>query len=819
MFIKFVETFFWITITLYIMIRLQFCLFSLFVAVISVASSNDNLVLKYDRPAVYFEEALPIGNGRIGAMIYGGVKCDSLTLNDITLWTGEPYRHMPPADASDALAAVREALDREDYRTAGELQRRLQGKYTNNYQPLGTLVIEYDSLAPVVQYSRDLDIRDGIATTRYMVDGYPVTRRYYVSAVDSVMVVEVETTNPAGISATMSLESQLPHKMTAEGKSLSSDGYAAYSSLPVYCDNKGEHTLYDPERGTHFLTIATVDNDGGSVKIIYGDKLRAEGVRRMTIRLVNATSFNRFDRNPATQGIDYKLQARNQATRVAAMNVADITDRHVARFNEVMDRVTLDLGVTDLSISSLPTDLQLLQYTDSAQCNPDLEELYFQYGRYLLVSCSLTPGVPANLQGLWNEQLLPPWSSNYTININTEENYWPANVTNLSEYERPLIDFIKNLSVSGARVASEYLGADGWCAAHNSDIWAVANPVGDGSGDPTWANWYMGGVWLSTHLYDHYLFNPDPEYLREVYPTLRGATLFCLSWMVEKNGELVTSPGTSPENVYVTDSGYHGSTLYGSTADLAFIRQCLMDTRDAAKVLGTDVELVSRIEDACARMHPYTVGHDGNLQEWYHDWDDQDPTHRHQSHLFGLFPGRHITPVDNPDLCRAAARTLEIKGDETTGWSTGWRINLYARLLDGDNAYHMYRRLLKYVSPDRYAGPDYRHGGGTYPNLFDAHSPFQIDGNFGGTAGVAEMLLQSTPTVITLLPALPGQWKDGRVSGLKARGGYTVDMEWKDGKVTACRVRAEREGRVTVKANGREIQLNFRPGKTHRLSL
>ncbi len=798
---------FLISVFITMAMRKCFLLTGVFMSAMAVAGSNDELKLRYDRPAVFFEESLPIGNGRLGAMVYGGVKCDSLTLNDITLWTGEPYRHQPPNNAPGVLAAVREALEREDYRVADSLHRGLQGKYTNNYNPLGTLIIEYDSINPVQDYQRELDIFDGVATTSYMIDGYPVYRKYYVSAPDSVMIVEVETTNPAGITATLSLESKLPHSVSVDGSRIMSDGYTAYSSLPGYCDDAWENTFFDPSRGTHFLTIARVENVGGTVKEQADNSLRAEGVKRMVIKLVNATSFNGFDHDPVVQGADYKANALNQDKKVSMENVDDIRSRHTARFNDIMGRVSLELGTTDSSIGVLPTDRQLLLYTDSMQCNPDLEELYFQYGRYLLVSSSLTPGVPANLQGLWNEQLLPPWSSNYTININTEENYWPANVTNLSEFELPLMEFIQNLSVNGARVAADYLGAEGWCAGHNTDIWAVANPVGDGTGDPVWANWYMGGVWLATHLYDHYLFNPDREFLEKVYPTLKGAALFGLSWMIGKNGELVTSPGTSPENVYITDGGYHGSTLYGSTADLAFIRQCLMDTRDAAITLGADSELVKRIDDALGRMHPYMVGHDGNLQEWYHDWADAEPQHRHQSHLFGLFPGKHITPENNPELCKAAARTLEIKGDDTTGWSTGWRINLFARLLDEANAYHMYRRLLKYVSPDGYKGPDRRRGGGTYPNLFDAHSPFQIDGNFGGTAGVAEMLLQSTPTTISLLPALPQQWSEGRVSGLKARGGFVVDMAWKDGKVTEFQVRSERGGVTTVKANGDEYRV------------
>lgn len=767
----------------------------------SVCAGNGTLKLKYDRPVIFFEEALPIGNGRIGAMVYGGTDTDSLTLNDITLWTGEPADNAAPAGAWTALSEVRTALARDDYRAADSLHRKLQGNYSNNYQPLGTLVIDYDKGPKTSDYYRELDITDAIAQSRYTADGYSVTRRYYTSAPDSVLMIEVATDNPVGISATVSLQCQLPHTLFVDGKRIVSEGYAAYSSLPHYRPNARESMLYDPARGTRFMTIADIRNDGGKISAS-DSSLRIEGAKSFTIRLVNATSFNGPDKDPALQGKDYRAEALRLAAKAAKMSDKAIADRHVADFNAIMNRVSLDFGATPDSIASLPTDVQLKLYTDGEQANPDLEELYFQFGRYLLASSSRTPGVPANLQGLWNEQILPPWSSNYTININLEENYWPANVTNMSEFEQPLIDFIGHMSANGREVAHNYFGADGWCAGHNSDIWAIANPVGEGNGSPVWANWTMGGTWLSTHLYDHYLFNPDRDFLERCYPVMRGAAEFCLSWLVERDGELITSPGTSPENIYIADNGYRGATLYGSTADLAFIRQCLINTAAAARELGVDSELVARIDDTLPRLHPYKVGKDGKLQEWYHDWADAEPQHRHQSHLFGLFPGNHITPASDPELCRAAARTLAIKGDNTTGWSTGWRINLYARLLDGDNAYHMYRRLLKYVSPDKYRGPDQRRGGGTYPNLFDAHSPFQIDGNFGGTAGVAEMLIQSTPDTITLLPAVPAAWRDGSVSGLKARGGYVVDMTWRDGKITACSISSPSGGSTTVIANG-----------------
>ncbi len=772
------------------------------------------MVLRYDSPAEYFEEALPIGNGRIGAMVYGAVDNDRLTLNDITLWTGEPADNSAPDGAHETLAAVRAALERDDYREADRLQRGLQGDYTNNYQPLGTLLVEYDGAGTVADYVRKLDIMDAVASTSFTLDGYEVKKRYFASAPDSVIVMEVSSCYPGGLVMTVSLESQLPHEVTVEGNRIVSRGRVAYDSMPGYTGDSENSFRYDEGRGTCFMTIVGVEADGGTVEARPDGKIDVSGADRVMLRVVNATSFNGFDRDPARDGADYRSEAERLMVRACSMSADELYKRHTSDFNELMGRVSLDLGDTDESISQLPTDVQLKLYTDSAHCNPDLEELYFQYGRYLLASSSRTPGVPANLQGLWNERMLPPWSSNYTLNINLEENYWPANITNLSELEMPLIGFIKNISDNGREVARNYYGMPGWCAGHNSDIWAMANPVGGGDGDPVWANWSMGGAWLVTHIYDHYLFTSDENFLREYYPVMKGAAEFCMGWLVEKDGELLTSPGTSPENVYIADDGYRGATLYGCTADLAMIRQCLIDTRDAALRLGEDPDMVVSVDGILERMHSYKIGSDGNLQEWYHDWADDDPGHRHQSHLYGVFPGNHVAADTDPDLCRAAGRTLEIKGDDTTGWSTGWRINLYARLGDGESAYRMYRRLLRFVTPDGYRGDDARRGGGTYPNLFDAHSPFQIDGNFGGTAGVAEMLLQSTPDCMELLPALPEAWSSGSVRGLRARGGYIVDIDWRDGKVSSCKVTSGSGGRTTLKYDDEVCEIELAPGES-----
>lgn len=796
----------------------------------SIHCSAQSDVLHYNTPATFFEEALPIGNGNIGAMVYGGIEEEKISLNDITLWTGEPDKEVYSPEAYKSIEPIRKALFSEDYKTADRLQRNVQGHYSQNYQPLGMITLSAPSNLPHMgDYNRQLDISRAVATVSY--DGGK--REYFASAPDSVIVVRLKAAEGKTLNERLRYHCQLMHHVTAETQRdtlarMTIDGYAAWSSRPSYAGGKGCFQ-YDSNRGIHFRTIIQVKPKDGRVRLKNGNELELDNVSEALLLITNVTSFNGADKDPVKEGRDYKTLADARISKAMEKTFDQLLQRHVSDYQQYYDRLSIELGTTPDEIKARTTEQQLRAYTEKNESNPDLEELYFNYGRYLLISCSRTPGVPANLQGLWNERLLPPWSSNYTSNINVEENYWPSLPAGLGDMHLSLTSFIQKLPVTGEQSAKAYYGVQkGWNLGQNTDIWAMTNPVGEHGGDPSWANWPMGGAWISTHLWEHYAYTKDIDFLKEAWPTLRGAADFCIDWLVEHDGYLLTAPGTSPENIYITPEGYKGRTVYGGFADIAMIRECLDNTRKAALLLGEPKSYIDSISKTLKRLLPYRIGKKGNLQEWYHDWEDSDPHHRHQSHLFGLYPGHHITVDKTPQLAAACQRTLEIKGDKTTGWSTGWRVNLQARLHDGEAAYHTYRVLLNYISPDGYRGPGRRTGGGTYPNLLDAHSPFQIDGNFGGCAGVMEMLVQSsyvddTHTKATLLPALPAAWAEsGSIKGVCIRGGYKLDMAWKKGGIVSltvhdCRPTDARAARLALSGKGKRWNLKTRPGQVVRL--
>jgi len=771
--------------------------------------------LWYKQPAQYFEESLVLGNGKMGASVFGGVTSDQIYLNDITLWSGEPVNPNMNPEAYKNVAAIREALKNEDYKLADQLNKKIQGKFSESYAPHGTLFLDFKHDGEPTNYYRELNISEATSKVSYEVKGVKFTREYFISYPDQIMVIKLTSSRKGALNFGVKFTSQLKNTVSISDQVLKVKGYAPTQAKPNYIGDQANAVTFDENKGIHFATMVRIKNVDGTLNAT-DQSIGISGGTEALIFVSIATSFNGFDKNPATEGLNYELIAENQLSKAYSKSFDKLEKSHLADYQKFFNRVSLNLGKTDAP--NLPTDERLRRYAEGKE-DKNLEVLYFQFGRYLLISSSRTTGVPANLQGIWNPYIRPPWSSNYTTNINAEENYWLAENTNLSEMHQPMLSFIKNVASTGKITAKTFYGVGGWVACHNSDIWAMSNPVGDfGNGDPVWACWNMGGAWLSTHLWQHYLFTQDLKFLKnEGYDLMKGAAQFCLEWLVEdKNGNLITSPSTSPENTYKTPDGYVGATLYGGTSDLAMIRECFQQTIQASKVLNMDADFRGKLEAALAKLYPYQIGKKGNLQEWYFDWEDSDPQHRHQSHLFGLFPGTHITPIATPDLANACRKTLEIKGDETTGWSKGWRINLWARLLDGNHAYKMYRELLKYVEPDG-VKTNYARGGGTYPNLFDAHPPFQIDGNFGGAAAVAEMLVQSSENEIHLLPALPDAWPNGSVKGICTRGGYEVSMDWKDKVINKLSVYAKKSGKTTLYFGTEKREISLKKGQTMEL--
>ena len=746
----------------------------------AAAEGSEWMKLWYDKPARAWTEALPVGNGRLGAMVFGGPAAERIQFNDDTLWIGEPRDYSHPG-AAEHLPTIRKLLfegkQREAHQLGMEHFMSIPLRQTA-YQPFGDLKLAFPAHEKPEGYRRELDLDRAVATVRYQVGGVTYTREVFSSAPAGVLVVRVAADRPGQVNFTATLAS--PHtasETAAAGKHLVLRGHVRTQY------RRGKLTVKNPMTFEARLACST---KGGAVQATE-DGLAVRGADEAVLLLAAATSYKAYDDISA----DAAAKAAAMLKAVDGKGFAALQRAHVADHRKLFRRVTLDLGVTDAAAK--PTDQRLKAFKDGG--DPQLAALYFQYGRYLMIASSRPGTQPINLQGIWNESLNPPWESKYTVNINTEMNYWPTEVCNLAECHEPLFDLLADVAVTGAKVAKVHYDCRGWVLHHNTDLWRGAAPINNSNH----GMWVTGGAWLCQHLWWHYEFGGDKEFLaKKAYPILKGASLFFVDFLIpdprNEKGWLISTPSNSPEQ---------GGMVAGPTMDHQIIRDLFTNTIKAAEVLGVDADLRKTLAEKRAKIAPNLIGQHGQLQEWLEDKDNPKNHHRHVSHMWGLFPGEEITPDGTPKVCAAAKKSLQFRGDGGTGWSKAWKVNLWARFLDGDHSHLMLAGLIS---------------DSTYANMFDKHPPFQIDGNFGGTSGIAQMLLQSHSGRVHLLPALPGAWPAGRVTGLRARGGFELDITWSAGKLTEALLRSKLGNPCKVRYGGKTVTLKTKAGQAYTLN-